>query len=366
MQNLLSEWDKYPWLETGITALLALLVMSIVYRIVRLALRRIAAPYATASVVLHRAQHPLQFVLPLLGVQIVWNNAPPNLHLIELVRHLNSLLLIAAITWLGMQCIRGAGEAVTARHPINVADNLDARRVHTQSRVISRMLMSVVALIGLSAILMSFPNIREVGMSLLASAGVAGLVAGIAARPVLGNLIAGLQIALSQPIRIDDVVIVQNEWGWIEEISSTYVVVRLWDERRLVVPLQWFVENPFQNWTRTNSQIIGTVFFWVDYRMPLEPLRAELARVCGTAREWDQRVALLQVTDATERALQLRVLVSSIDSPLNWDLRCLVREALVDYVQENYPQYLPIIRASVAGDEQGREHVAPLHQEMNM
>lgn len=345
------DWNLHPWLETAISALVALLVMAAVYRAGRLALQRLAAPHVTASVVLRHANRPLEFILFLLGLQIVWNNAPSSLHLIDLVRHINSLILIAAITWLGIRGIRGVFEAVIARHPIEVADNLEARRIHTQSRVISRMLMSMIAVIGLASILMSFPNIRQIGMSLLASAGVADLVAGIAARPVLGNLIAGLQIALTQPIRLDDVVIVQNEWGWIEEISGTYVVVRLWDERRLVVPLQWFVENPFQNWTRTSSRIIGTVFLWVDYRMPLAPLRDELMRVCRSSHDWDGRVALLQVTDASERALQLRVLVSSIDSPRNWDLRCLVREGLVAFVQERYPEYLPTLRTNIVDGE---------------
>ncbi|CAG4882386.1 Mechanosensitive ion channel family protein [Georgfuchsia toluolica] len=350
------DWNLHPWMEAGVSALAALLVAAIVYRIGRLVLRRVAAPYVTASVVLRRAERPFEFILPLLGLQVVWNNAASDLHLIELVRHLNSLLLIVAITWLGIQGIRGAFDAVIARHPLDVADNLEARRIQTQSRVISRVLMSLVALIGLSSILMSFPYVRQVGMSLLASAGVAGLVAGMAARPVLGNLIAGLQIALSQPIRIDDVVIVENEWGRIEEITGTYVVVQLWDERRLVVPLQWFVEHPFQNWTRSDARIIGTVFLWVDYRMPLQPLRDELARICKGAPEWDGRVALLQVTETSERALQLRVLVSSADAPRNWDLRCLVREALVDYVQKHYPQHLPTLRAGVITGAPEREH----------
>ena len=184
----------------------------------------------------------------------------------------------------------------------------------------------------------------------------AGLVAGIAARPVLGNLIAGLQIALSQPIRLDDVVVIQGEWGRIEEITGTYVSVRLWDQRRLIVPLQWFIENPFANWTRSSSQIIGTVFLYVDYRMPLAPLREELARIVEAAPEWDRRVQVLQVTDGTERAMQLRALVSSLDSGLNWDLRCRVREGLLDFIQQRYPQYLPRARADVrpTRNRQGR------------
>ncbi|RTL52938.1 MAG: mechanosensitive ion channel family protein [Rhodocyclaceae bacterium] len=353
------DWiDQQPWVETIAGALIALVAAWLAHRSTRHLLMRLARPYATANAVLRQGDRPMAFVLPLLGLQLVWNAAPPGMHGIELIRHLNSLALIGAITWLGMACIRGVDEAVAAFNPINVEDNLRARRIHTQSRVISRMLMSLVMLMGTASILITFPGVRQLGMSLLASAGVAGLVAGIAARPVLGNLIAGLQIALTQPIRIDDVVIVQGEWGWIEEISSTYVVVRLWDERRLVVPLQWFIENPFQNWTRTTSRIIGTVFLWVDYRMPLEPLRVELERICRGAKEWDGRVCLLQVTDSTEHGMQLRALVSSSDSPRNWDLRCLVREGLVAFVQRSFPDYLPTLRATFSNGAPGSSPVA--------
>jgi small-conductance mechanosensitive channel len=183
---------------------------------------------------------------------------------------------------------------------------------------------------------------------LLASAGVVGIVAGIAARPVFSNLIAGLQIALAQPFRFDDVLIVQGEWGRVEEITGTYVVLKIWDERRLIIPLQWFIENPFQNWTRSNAQIIGTVVVWVDYRMPLAPLREAAQRACEVAPEWDQRLCLLQLVEAGERSMQLRVLVTSSNSSLNWDLRCKVREALVDVMQRDYPQHLPLMRAELA------------------
>jgi small-conductance mechanosensitive channel len=341
-------WNAYPWLETGSSAIIAVIVMLIALRVGTLVIRRLAQPSITATTVLRHVARPLRYLLPLAGLQIVWNSAPPDLHLLGLVRHINSLLLIAAITWLGMQSIAGVGSAIEVLNPISIEDNLQARRIHTQSRVMLRVMMSVVMLIGLSSVLMTFPGIRQIGISLLASAGVAGLVAGIAARPVLGNLIAGLQIALTQPIRLDDVVIVQNEWGWIEEITSTYVVIRLWDQRRLVVPLQWFIENPFQNWTRTNSQIIGSVFLWVDYRMPLEPLREETQRICDSAPDWDRRVCLMQITDTTEYAMQLRVLASSTDSPRNWDLRCLVREGLISFIQSKYPEFLPTVRAVVS------------------
>jgi small-conductance mechanosensitive channel len=206
-----------------------------------------------------------------------------------------------------------------------------------------------VLIFGIALILMTFPAVRQIGTSLLASAGLAGLAAGFAAKPVLGNLIAGLQIAISQPIRIDDVVIVEGEWGRIEEITGTYVVVKIWDERRMVVPLQYFIEKPFQNWTRSTSSIIGSVFLWVDYSVPLEALRAETRRLCEEIPHlWDGRVEVLQVTDTSDKAMQLRILLSSVDSSRNWDARCYVRERLITFVNNRYPECLPQLRAEMS------------------
>ena len=246
-----------------------------------------------------------------------------------------------------MRAASGLAEAVVRLHPSDVGDNLQARRIQTQTRVLARTVMFFVLLIGAASALMTFPAMRQIGTSLLASAGVAGLVAGIAARPVLGNLIAGLQIALSQPIRLDDVVIIEGEWGRIEEITSTYVVVKIWDERRLVVPLQWVIENPFQNWTRTGSQLLGTVFLWVDYRVPLAPLRAELERVCALRPGVGRPGGWLQVVEASERGMQVRALVSAADASKAWDLRCRVREALIDFLQRECPEALPRLRAEI-------------------
>jgi small-conductance mechanosensitive channel len=238
--------------------------------------------------------------------------------------------------------------AAALRFPIDAADNLHARRIRTQTRVLARTLATLIGVIGFALALLTFPEVRSVGAGLLASAGVIGIVAGIAAKPIFGNLLAGLQIALTQPIRLDDVVIVEGEWGRIEEIGRTFVVVAIWDQRRLVLPLQYFIEKPFQNWTRTSAEILGTAFLWVDYGMPLAPLRAELERICRAAREWDGRVCLIKVTDASERAMQLRVLVSAAYAGKAWDLRCLVREALVAYMQCAWPQFLPRVRAEIA------------------
>jgi small-conductance mechanosensitive channel len=261
-----------------------------------------------------------------------------------MMQRLTTMALIAALTWLLVRAVNGYGDAVIAAHPLTAADKLEARRIHTQTRVLTRTVASVLTLAGVALMLMTIPGVRQLGASLLASAGVIGIVAGFAARPVLGNLIAGLQIGITQPIRIADVVIVEGEWGVIEEIGSAYVVVRIWDDRRLVVPLQYWVEKPFQNWTRRTAQLTGSVTLWVDYRLPLAPLRAALQRACESSPDWDRRLALLQVTEAGERAMQVRALVTAANASQAWDLRCHVREALIDFVQREHPDCLPRLR----------------------
>jgi hypothetical protein len=205
--------------------------------------------------------------------------------------------------------------------------------------------------------LMTFPAIRHIGITLFASAGVAGLVVGMAARSTLSNLFAGIQIALTEPIRIEDVVIVEGEWGWIEEIGTTYVVVRIWDLRRLVVPLSYFIEHPFQNWTRVTADLLGTVIVYADYTVPVEEVRAELHRILQASEMWDGKVWGLQVTDATEHTLQLRALMSAADSSIAWDLRCHVREKLVAFLQERHPHSLPRVRAEL--DKASPQQPAP-------
>jgi small-conductance mechanosensitive channel len=346
----LADAPLHSWFGTSIVTVLAVLFAIGGHWIGGRVLKRIAGPYPLISVILRYINKPALFVLAILLVELVWAEAPDTLRFILPLRDGAAFALIGALTWLSVRSAAAIGEAIIQAHPLDSVDNLQARRIHTQARVLARSVMIVIVIVGIGGALMTFPNVRQIGASLLASAGVAGLVAGIAARPVLGNLIAGLQIALAQPLRLDDVVVIQGEWGRIEEITGTYVSVRLWDQRRLIVPLQWFIENPFANWTKSSSQIIGTVFLHVDYRMPLAPLREELGRIVEQAPEWDRRVQVLQVTDATDRAMQLRVLVSSNDSGLNWDLRCRVREGLLVFVQTHYPQYLPRARAEVSAE----------------
>ncbi|AOK16863.1 mechanosensitive ion channel protein MscS [Burkholderia cepacia] len=331
----------HSWLGTLIVSAVILLVGAAAHRIGARVVKRIARPYPMLSVELRYIDRPSLVVLALLALEFLWIQADDGMSFVRGMRTAAAVGSIVSLTWLLVRLAAGVGDAIIQAHPIDTADNLQARRIHTQAKVLVRTVMVLIVIIGTGAALMTFPNVRQVGASLLASAGVAGLVAGIAARPVLGNLIAGLQIALTQPIRLDDVVVIQGEWGRIEEITGSFVSVRLWDQRRLVVPLQWIIENPFTNWTRSSSEIIGTVYLSVDYRTPLAPLREELARLVHAAPEWDGRVQVLQVTDATERTMQLRALVSAADASSCWDLRCRVREGLIAYIQSHYPQCLP-------------------------
>ncbi|MCY0388111.1 mechanosensitive ion channel family protein [Robbsia sp. Bb-Pol-6] len=304
-------------------------------------LRRITRPYVTMGMVVRFIDRPAQLAVTILLLQLVWWNAADDLVLINPLRRLSGLVLIGSLTWLAVRSVAALVQGVMILNPLDTEDNLRTRALHTQVHVLGRCVMGTIVVIGVGAMLMTIPNVRQIGTSLLASAGVAGLVAGIAARPVLGNLIAGLQIAISQPVRIDDVVVIQGEWGRVEAITGSYIAVRIWDQRRLIVPLQWFIENSFQNWTRNSAEIIGSVFLWVDFRLPLDPVRHELVRLCEAASEWDGRVQVLQVTDTSERAMQLRILVSSPDSPRNFDLRCKVREGLLDFIQREFPACLP-------------------------
>ncbi|WP_311221280.1 MULTISPECIES: mechanosensitive ion channel family protein [unclassified Acidovorax] len=355
---MLDSLQLSPWLATAVAALAAVIAAAIGHRIAAMVALRATRSAPLLHAVVKASVPVMRILLPLFVLQLVWQAAGDDQLYINSVRHVNGLLVIACATWLLVRAIRGLANGVIAQHPADVEDNLQARRIATQARVLSRTAMSGVVMAGLSLMLMTFPGARQVGASLLASAGVVGLVVGIAARPVFSNMIAGLQIALAQPIRIDDVLIIEGEWGRVEEITGTYVVLRIWDERRLIIPLQWFIENPFQNWTRTSSEILGTVFLFADYRLPLDPLRAELDRVLETAPEWDRRVKVLQLTDVTERTIQIRVLVSARSSGLAFDLRCRVREALVTFIQREYPDCLPQVRMPAEGPGSGQQTAA--------
>ncbi len=362
------QWEQYitePALRTLLAATLVVVLLSVFSRVLTAIMLRVGRGFLFTKAVSEQLEKPIRVLLPLLGLQAVLATASNDLALIGVSRRVTTLLIIGCFTWLAMRLLRGLEQAVRLKNPVDVSDNLRARQIQTQSRVLLRTLGFFVLLVGAAGMLMTFPAARQFGASLLASAGLAGLAVGFAARPVLANLIAGIQIAITQPIRLDDVVIIENEWGRIEEITGTYVIVRIWDDRRLVVPLQYFIEKPFQNWTRRNSSIIGSVFLWVDYSLPLEPVREELRRLCGEVPElWDGRVIVLQVTDTSEKSIQLRVLVSSPDSSRNWDLRCHLRESLIGFIHRQYPHSLPQLRADLSvGHKPNIDDSVPDHME---
>lgn len=260
-----------------------------------------------------------------------------NARFFETLQKISRILLIITLGWLVVQVIRGTFRYWQNKLDIHNSNNLEARKKLTQMSMIERITIIVVSIIFLSIALMTIDSVRQLGVSLLASAGVAGIIVGFAAQRSFGQIFSGIQITFTQPVRLDDVVVIEGEWGRIEEINITYAVVKIWDERRLIVPIDYFLNNPIQNWTRATSDILGTVFLYVSYDLPLEPLREELARIVEDDPNWDKRVQNIQVTESKQWYKEIRILVSSNDSSRNWDLRVAVREKLIDFINEHYP-----------------------------
>jgi small-conductance mechanosensitive channel len=264
-----------------------------------------------------------------------------------IISQATTLWLIASVGWFLIGIVHISREALLSQYDIKTQNNLQARRIYTQIGVIENVITVVIIILTVSLMLMTFGKVRQIGTSIFASAGIIGIILGFAAQKTLGNVIAGIQIALAQPIRLDDVVIVENEWGWIEEITLTYVVIRIWDLRRLIIPISYFVEKPFQNWTRTSADLLGSVYIYTDYTIPVGEMRSELTRIVENNPLWDKKVNNLQVTNATETTIELRALVSASDSPTAWRLRCEVREKLLEFLQEKFPGSLPRTRVEL-------------------
>ncbi|HPF51652.1 MAG TPA: mechanosensitive ion channel [Draconibacterium sp.] len=268
---------------------------------------------------------------------------------------LGSILLISGIAWILISSLRTLKRILLEKFDTSVEDNLRSRKFQTQFNILESVFIVLIIVIAIGTVLMLFDDVRRLGISLFASAGVAGLIVGLAAQKFIGAVIAGLQIAITQPIRLDDVVIIEGEWGRIEEITLTYVVVKIWDLRRLIVPTSYFFEKPFQNWTRTSADILGTVFIYTDYHVSFEALRQELTRLLNSTPLWDKKVNVLQVTDAKQNGVEVRALMSAKDASTAWNLRVYIREKLIEFVQKNYPESLPKTRILVQGDGQKTE-----------
>ncbi|QXZ21797.1 mechanosensitive ion channel family protein [Lelliottia amnigena] len=285
--------------------------------------------------------------IPLLLIRIGVNYVNIQPESLSFITTIINIFIILSFCSVLIRLINVSQDMLFIRYDINISNNLHARKIRTQIIYVKKVAIVILVTFCLSLILLSLPGVRKFGTTILAGAGVAGIIIGFALQKSLINLFAGIQIAFTQPIKIDDAVVVEKEWGWIEEINLTYVVVRLWDLRRLVLPITYFTENPFQNWTRNNAQILGTVFLYLDYSMPLEPLREHFEKVLSETKLWDQQAQVLQVTDTTEKTMTIRLLMTAQNSPTAFDLRCLVREKMIEFIQQNYPQSLPQVRATL-------------------
>lgn len=343
----------------GGAALLGLLVHALLTRLARRVLAQLEETTILRGILLPHAAEPLRILVPLLFVYaarpLVWGEIGPSVATV--LGGALYILLIVGTTWLLISALVAGEDAITTHYEIDVPDNLKARKLVTQVRILRQIATVVIVVLATGLVLLQFEPVRQLGTGILASAGIVGIVVGVAAQGALRDLIAGIQIALTQPIRVDDVVIAEGEFGWIEEITLTYVVVRVWDRRRIVMPITHFVEKPFQNWTRTSADLIGSVFLRVDYRTPVSALREELQRVVEASEYWDGDACALHVTDTTERAIEVRAIASAQSAPHLWELRCEIREALVAYLRDHHPEALPVVRMHVQGGDgdAGRE-----------
>jgi len=337
----INDWALW---SLGILVLAGVIGHLLIYRIL-LALARHTKGIIDDLCVKH-CYRPLQWIVILLVIRLV---LPVGLseEYLAVAKHALSLFFIGLVSLLLVKTVYILDEYVVSRFDVDVKDNLRARKICTQLNVLKRIVTILVCILALGTMLMTFEKVRQLGTTILASAGIIGIVIGIAAQRTIGTFIAGLQIAFTQPIRIDDVVIVENEWGRIEEITLTYVVVKIWDLRRLIVPITYFIEKPFQNWTRVTADLLGTVYVYVDYTVPVEAVRVELQKILKDSELWDGKVCVLQVTNASEHTLELRALMSAPDASTAWSLRCHVREKMVEFIQKNYPESLPKLRASL-------------------
>ena len=331
------------------TLLLAVCAALVCHYLLARILSRLAKRSASSvdELLIKHFRRPVRWIMVAVAARLAIEpfGLPPGVQ--SLARSLFGIVVIGLVAWLLIRATYVLNDVVLFRFKVDVKDNLRARKIHTQLRVLRRLIIIVVVMIAAASILMTFPRIRQLGAAILASAGIIGIVVGFAAQKSIATFIAGLQIAFTQPIRLDDVVIVEGEWGRIEEITLTYVVVRIWDLRRLIVPITYFIETPFQNWTRVSADILGSVFLYVDHTVPIDAIRKELQRLLEESELWDRKVCVLQVTNTTERAIEVRALMSAADASIAWNLRCHIREKLVEFIRNNYPESLPRLRAEL-------------------
>jgi small-conductance mechanosensitive channel len=360
--------DALAFAPSGVIGALILALAAVIavaaHEILARLLRRLLGdrqPYLRSLLSATGALTRLAFLI--IALVVVLPVAPIDPAAIAVLSRILSLATVTLLGWIAVTATHVTGDLYLRSLRLDAADNLLARKHITQVGILRRVVDTLIVVLTVSAALMTFESVRQYGVSLFASAGVAGLVVGLAARPMLSNLIAGIQIATTQPIRLDDEVVIENQWGRIEEITSTYVVIRLWDLRRLIVPLSYFMEKAFENWTRESTKLIGAVSLHVSYAAPIERLRQKALEIVRASPLWDGDVAKLQVNEAKEAALELRVLASARTSAALADLRTEIREKMITFLQQEYPACLPPLgtAAVVSGPPSTRApDVAPL------
>jgi len=352
------------WLQFAVEVLGILIGSFILHRVSFALMSRLAAQthgVADKSFLVH-ARKPTELILPVMGFLFLHPQLPLTVNLNDMLSQMGGIVLIGSISWLLVSCTNIVEDVISAKYSLETVDTWQARQVKTQVKMLRRIAVAVIWFVTFAMMLMTFPGIRQLGTTLFASASIAGVVIGIAARPALSNLISGLQLAIAEPIRLNDLICVDGETGTVEEIGMTYVVVRTWDLRAFIVPLSYFIEKTFQNWTYQGSDLLGVVFLYVDYDVRIEALREKLDEILANTVLWDGKTGKLQMTEATDRTLQLRVLVSAKDADNLGDLRCLVREKMIAFLQENFPASLPKFRVELTPQTASLADRLPLQQ----
>jgi small-conductance mechanosensitive channel len=338
----------HPWLWNTAIAVLAILIGLIIKFITSKLVKRYAqeeGEYSFFRSAITYLSVPVTYFIPLLVLKLAMPLMVMDAVYFYGTDRVVGILLIIAFANLLIRAINVLEDYIYHVYDLNKTDNLKERKVRTQLRFVRKLVVVIIVLVTIAVILLSFESFRKLGTGLLTGVGIGGIIIGFAAQNSLGNLLAGMQLAFTQPIRIDDVLVVENEWGRVEDITLTYVVLRIWDQRRLILPINYFIQKPFQNWTRISADIIGTVFIYMDYSIPMEPLRIEFKRLLEQTPLWDGKTSAVQLTDAKEHTVEIRMLVSAHNSSAAFDLRCYIRENMIAFIQQNYPESLPKLRA---------------------
>ncbi len=316
--------------------------------IITLLLRRYARkeePYSFFRSLVTNLGKPVTYFIPLFMLNLGLPLMKLNRFYFNPLDRIVDIALTVSFSSLLIRSVRILEDYIYHTYDLSKSDNLKERKIRTQIQFIRKLLIMLIVFVTIAIILLSFSSLRKIGTGLLTGVGIGSVIVGFAAQNSLGNLLAGFQIAFTQPIRIDDVLVVEGEWGRVEEITLTYVVLRIWDQRRLILPINYFIQKPFQNWTRISADILGTVFLYMDYTIPIDTLRMELTRLLKLTPLWDGKIDVLQVTDTKEKTIEIRALMSARNSSEAFDLRCYIREHMVSFIQSNYPDSLPKLRA---------------------